>query len=472
MDEAETVEEQGIRDGRRRRARLLAVVVAVAALAVAVGILLPQFLRPTPVPVVPEPASPTPTPTATPEPTQLPGGASWQWVARPGLPSHGVLLAAAYASATLDGSDYYIAEPSEDESCPPLRGYRYQRAAGAWEELTISQELTGDFCQVGGVYAGQDAVYVRLVGRTGTPDDSHATTRLIAFRPATGSWERMPDFPGEAARYEYGQCVGLATGIFCYAYDIGDGSFPGDYAVFDFAAGSWRLGRSADLAALTLDNRLDFSGVSVDGRALVLVVDYRDPLGTGQGEATVSLLDPESGAVTLRTSHELRDAPRQVAAPGIVYFGPETVLAEGSEATLLDLRSGRWWSLEVPGSSPRPAETLELYRHPRSAEWASRVYGDEVAGYLVIRDYLYDPTADRWLALPVIDVSPPWLELTREEADADEGDPFDELWIGTSPRQCAWQELGPCHELQALPLDRLAQPLTHAEVMARPTTVR
>ena len=94
----------------------------------------------------------------------------------------------------------------------------------------------------------------------------------------------------------------------------------------------FRLGalRPGDLVNVRLADGVELSAD--------LVID-----ASGRRSKVVSWL----AALGARLPHE------ESCRTGIVYFGPNSVFTDGSEATLLDLRSGRWWSMEVPGKAAR-----------------------------------------------------------------------------------------------------------------------
>ena len=462
---------------RRRRSGLFLAAAAVTLVAGAGALVAQPLLRPPPVPASPAPGDPTQE--ATPAPTRTPftGGGGWSWTERARTPLAEFDMSNAIS---IDGVDYYVTmlrkgagEPPAD--CLLVQIHRYLPESGSWEEQGQSPAPPDGLCPFQPVAYGGD-LYVTLYD--GGPVTEIAgwhlgeTNPVLVYRPATGSWTLSDPFPTRPHAYLEEHCVPLPTGMFCAETTTGD-AFTGRYEVLDLPARTWREGTSADLASIPVSPIGDIPRrVTVEGRSLVLFTTSPVLRSEAPGEMTVFLLDPESGAIVLRTSRELTfgqlEAIRdpQVVAPGLLYGGPETVHDELATATFLDLRTGEWWDVAVPGPSPYPADINDSFNHLDSAAWAKRVWGDELATYAVIRDYLYDPLQDRWIVLPVVAVPPP-------DVDPPEGDEVQVyVWYGSGPLKCDYRAEKPCYELRADQLARVAQDLTHEQVMARPTTVR
>lgn len=463
---------------RRRTGRLLLAAAVVTVLAGSGALLAQPLFAPQPIPASPEPANPTqpadPTQSAAPDPTRTPftGGGAWSWVATTPVP-----LGAddSYETVTVDGVDYVVTKPhARDGGCLPVQLLRYLPESGTWRSETSSPAAPSGLCPFE-VIGWDGDLYVTLYdgGPITEIQGWHLgeTNPLLVYRPAEGSWTPADRFPTRPEAFAQEFCVRLPSALFCVERTTGE-AYTGRYQFFDVAARAWRTGRSAGLASIPASPIGDVPRpVTVDGRTLLLFTS--SPVSAEpSGEIRLFLLDPDSGELVMQTSRELPHAQLeairfpQVLAPGLLYGGPESVHDELARAVLVDLRTGEWRDVEVPGPAPWPAATNDTLNHLNSAAWAKRVHGAELAAYAVVRDYLYDPLQDRWLVLPVVTVPPPDL-------DPPEGDEVTSyLWYGSGPLQCDYRGVEPCYELRTDPLARLAQDLSYEQVMARPTAVR
>ena len=472
---------------RRRGERLLLVAASVALLAGAGALLAQPLLRPQPVPGTPEPANPTQSAAPTPARTPFSGGGSWSWAEREPAPRTDFVEVDSRAgldmtnAVTIDGVDYYVSLPREGggeppSGCLPARIHRYLSETGTWEEQGASPAPPTGLCPFEPIAYNGD-LYVTLYD--GVPVTDTASRHfgemhpLLVYSPATGSWTLSDPFPTRPHAYAEEHCVRLPEGMFCAETTAGGASFTGRYEFLDVATRAWREGTSPDLGAIPVSPVGDIPrGVTVEGRSHVLFTASPFLSSAESGEMSVFLLDPETGTVVLRTSRRLPFAQLeairdpQLLAPGLLFGGPETVHDKLTTATVLDLRTGNWWDVRLPGPAPYPDEINDTLNFLDSAAWAKRVYGAELESYAVVRDYLYDPLEARWLVLPVVSEPPPDL-------DPPEGDEVTSyLWYGSGPLQCDYHRVQPCYELRADPLPRVAQDLSHEQVLARPTAVR
>ena len=337
-----------------------------------------------------------------------------------------------YTQVSVAGTDYFLRNAA---NCGPVVGYRHDVARDVWRSLRPGPRPR----HCGNLAAFAHGADIHVLNVADVPGGGIS---MSIHHTASGSWEAL-----DTVSLDPCVVMGLATGILCTRR--GEESLPLRYSWFDYQASRWRDG-SVDLGVANTGERVQ--PVTVGGRALALSTVWPPDFSVG-GTMTLVTFDPSTGQRLSSTSREMSvDALQaaeggnlQAAGPGYVYLGPRSFTSSTKEADLVDLRTGQWSTLQMPvqGATQRS-----------DADWVADYYGDDAAGYVVANDYLYDPGARRWLAVPTTGIAPP-----------DRDSESDSLMTRAGPRQqCTWTGTRECWALDIGSLEGVSTELEASEL--------
>ncbi len=337
-----------------------------------------------------------------------------------------------------------------------LTTYFYESASDRWDKLPALGNAKG-WCVTGSATKGDD-LYL-LLGLdsedevlAGEPGGAPG----LAFRrhnAASGAWEELPG--PELGGVEW---TGLDRGLLGFRWLRGsDDELVGmGYSYFDYATGSWAEDDISDRSAevLRAADGFWYQTVQVEGRSLVLFVDW--PNLVEGGRMTFTTWDPTTNQRVLQTGSEVSAAVMrssqqhlEFAEPGFVLVGNDSPGSVETASALVDLRDGTWSSLELPDQRGPIAQ-----QQPSAAHWAKPYFGEALAGYVVANGYLYNPTTQRWFALPWREVSPPAQNDESQSSVAPLGGRI----------ECAWEKPRECWELVTDPLDSILIEVTAEQI--------
>ncbi|MGC3953530.1 MAG: DUF3040 domain-containing protein [Propionicimonas sp.] len=446
--DSDAISAQPARERARRRRRVLWLSIAAAVVLIVAGVLVVQQAL-----VRPMPAVPAPTPPATTSATPSPSGSPSAWP-----PDEGWYDWSQLGDAPIDVENWTAAPAEQGTYFAPQGGdcrqrtlRHYDATTDRWSELP-PLSLPWRKCVAQPVAGGGDLYLLAGESEFELDGGPELWQRLWRYRPASGEWQEL-----SLPELSEATLLPLRAGILLLesVRDANDDVVGMNYGYFDYATAGWSEGEvNASAAMVRAANRASFGPVSVEGRSVVLFQDWPDqPSDTA---VTLTTWDPATNRQLVQTSQELSQRQREsvdrsveVAEPGIGYLGPSD--SGLTDWLLVDLRDGVWSTLEVPKFEGPLRE-----QYPSEAAWAQRYFGDELAGYLNVEEYLYNPTTGRWLAVPWHEGSPP-TRLAESDSPTTSVTPAVVCEVGGGPPRNCWK-------LTVQPLESIVAEITPAQI--------